>query len=136
MQKITRSKLIKKLDSVFSIYIRLRDCDSDWIVVCPLCWAKVSRKKAQNMHFISRWVLKYRFDEHNCHAWCMRCNVILNGNYIAYTRRMQNKYWIERVDEMINDKEIFKLRTYEIEEMIENYKRLSEHIASKKHLDI
>lgn len=134
MKKLSRSKIIKKLDSIFSIFIRLRDCNSDWIVICPLCWARVPRKKAQNMHFISRWVLKYRYDEDNCHAGCMRCNVILNWNYIIYTRRMQNRYWVEKIDKMINDKQIFKITTPELTEMIENYTKLARAIAIKKHL--
>lgn len=136
MKKLSRSKLIRELDRVFSIYIRLRDCNRDGVVVCPLCWAKIPWKKAQNMHFISRWVLKYRYDEDNCHGWCMRCNVILNGNYIRYTRWMQNKYGIERIDEMINDKQIFKLRTPEIMEMIEGYLIKCRQLANKKHLDL
>jgi hypothetical protein len=37
MQKLTRSKAIKKLDAVFSEYIRLRDSDENGIVTCPLC---------------------------------------------------------------------------------------------------
>lgn len=136
MKKLSRSKLIRELDRVFSIYIRLRDCNKDWIVVCPLCGARIPRKKSQNMHFISRWVLKYRYDETNCHWWCMRCNVILNWNYIKYTRWMQNKYWIEKIDEMINDKQIFKLRTPELQEMIEEYLIKCRQLANKKHLDL
>lgn len=134
MKKLSRSKLIKKYDSIFSIYIRLRDSNRDWIVVCPLCWAKIPRKKSQNMHFISRWVLKYRYDEDNCHAWCYRCNVLLHWNYISYTRWMQNKYWMERIDEMINDKTISKLATFEIEEAIAEYTIKCKQLANKKHL--
>ena len=134
MKKLSRSKIVKKLDWIFSTYIRLRDCDSKWIVICPLCWAKIPRKKAQNMHFISRAILKYRYDENNCHAWCMRCNVILNWNYIVYTRRMQNKFWIKKVDEMINDKEICKIRTPELEEMIEHYTTQCKKIADEKNI--
>ena len=136
MKKLSRSKLIRELDRVFSIYIRLRDCNKDWIVICPLCGARIPRKKSQNMHFISRWVLKYRYDENNCHAGCYRCNVILNWNYIVYTRWMQNKFGIEKIDEMINDKLIFKLRTPEIEEMIEEYLIKCRQLANKKHLDL
>lgn len=118
----TRWKLIKKADSIFSTYIRLRDSNSKGIVVCPLCWAKTPRRKAQNMHFISRSCMLYRYDENNCFAWCMRCNVILNWNYIVYTRFMQDKFWIDKVDEMItNSKKIYKLQTFEIEDIINTY---------------
>lgn len=136
MKKLSRSKIIQKLDRIFSIYIRLRDCDNIWIVVCPLCKSKIPRKKAQNMHFISRWVLKYRFDEDNCHAGCMRCNVILNWNYIIYTRWMQIKYGIDKVDKMITDKQVYKLKTPELEEMIKEYMDKCQRLASKKHLHL
>lgn len=118
----SRSKLVKKADSIFSTYIRLRDSDKKWYVKCPLCWSKIHWKKAQNMHFITRSCWLYRYDEDNCHAWCMRCNVILNGNYIEYTRYMQNRYGISAIDEMrVNAKKIFKLSTKEIQTIIEKY---------------
>jgi hypothetical protein len=67
--------------------------------------------------------MRYRRDEDNCHAGCMRCNVFLNGNYIIYTRRMQRKYGIEKIDEMITKKnDVFKIHTSEIKEKIEYYK--------------
>lgn len=52
----------------------------------------------------------------------MRCNVILNWNYIEYTRYMQNRYGMSAVDEMrVNSKKIFKLSTSELENIIEKY---------------
>ena len=117
----TRKQLIWELDSVFSQYIRLRDSDSRWIVVCPLCKKRIPRKYAQNMHFISRGVLRYRFNEMNCHAWCMRCNVILNWNYIVYTIRMINTYWKNIINEMLNNKAPYELRTPEITRLIHYY---------------
>lgn len=128
----SRSKLVRKADSIFSTYIRLRDADKHGIVKCPLCWAKVHWKKAQNMHFITRACWFYRYDETNCHWGCMRCNVILNWNYIAYTRYMQNKYWIETVDHMIAEsKKIHKLSASEIQTIIETYTNKIIKFASK-----
>lgn len=121
MELLTRPKAIKKLDAVFSEYIRLRDSNNRGIVECPLCWKKIYRKLAQNMHFVSRGVMKYRYSEKNCHAGCMRCNVILHWNYIAYTRRMQRKYWITFVDLIINDKKPYKISTAELIERIHKY---------------
>lgn len=131
-KKPTRSKLVQKADSVFSTYIRLRDSDKHGMVTCPLCWARIPRKKAQNMHFITRACWLYRYDELNCFAWCMRCNVILNWNYIIYTRYMQDKFWIEKVDEMIREsKKIHKLQTYELEEIINKYTDKIQKFARK-----
>ena len=130
----TRSKLVQKLDQVFSVYIRLSVADKDWYITCPLCEARVHWTKAQNMHFIKRSVYKYRRDEKNCHAGCMRCNVILHGNYIVYTRRMQRKYWEILVDEMINDRQIMKIATWELQEMIDRYQALVDEVRVVKGL--
>lgn len=129
-----RTKLKHKLDVIFSRFIRFRDCDKNWNVKCPLCWAVIPRKKAQNMHFISRWVMKYRYSEENCHAWCYTCNVTLNGNYIAYTLFMINKFWKEKVEEMKNDKQPYKIESWRMEEMIEEYKWKVEELKKLKHL--
>jgi len=98
----TKTKLRKKADSVFSTFVRLRDSNKQWVVTCPLCWSRIPRKKAQNMHFIKRSCRLYRYDESNCHAGCYRCNVILSWNYIIYTRWMQKEYGIDYVDNMIS----------------------------------
>lgn len=130
----TRQDYIKQLDNIFSTFIRLRDCNAKWIVICPLCWAKIPRKKAQNMHFVSRGVMKYRYDEKNCHAGCMRCNVFLNGNYIIYTRWMQKTYWITYVDRIISDKQPYKIPTPMLVEMIKYYTQKANILADKKNI--
>jgi hypothetical protein len=133
-KKLTRKDYVKQLDSIFSTYIRLRDSNKEWIVVCPLCWARVSWKQAQNMHFITRGCWRYRYSEDNCHAGCMRCNVILHGNYIIYTRRMQNTYWIKKVDEMINNKaKLYKIPTPQFVEMIDYYSKLCDKLLRTKY---
>lgn len=118
----TRSQLVKELDAIFSRYIRLRDADKNGICSCITCWDKKPRKEMHNTHFISRSNYKYRRSVVNCWAGCYKCNVILHWNYIAYTLVMVGKYgeWIVR--EMQEDKELIKISTPEIREMIEKYK--------------
>ena len=130
----SRSKLVQKLDQVFSVYIRLSVADKDWYITCPLCEARVHWTKAQNMHFIKRSVYKYRRDEKNCHAGCVKCNVILHGNYIVYTRRMQRKYGEILVDEMINDRQICKIATSSLQEMIAHYQSMVDELRRTKGL--
>lgn len=133
-KKKTRQDYIKELDAVFSKFIRLRDSNKQWTVVCPLCWARMPREKSQNMHFITRWNMRHRYDEKNCHAWCMRCNVILNWNYIAYTRRMQKTYWLSYVDKLIADKWPYKIPTPTLVDMINYYSNKADLLEAK--LDI
>lgn len=64
----------------------------------------------------------------------MRCNVILHGNYIVYTRRMQRKYGEILVDEMISDKQIMKIATSSLQEMIERYQDLVDELRRTKGL--
>ncbi len=120
----TRSQLVKLLDQVFSRYIRMKYSDKKWICTCYTCWDKKHRKDIQNWHFISRGNYKYRRDENNCRPQDYRCNVIFSWNYKVYTSKMIDELWKEKVDKMINDKQITKIKTYEIEEMIEKYKLL------------
>ncbi|MDO4714269.1 MAG: recombination protein NinG [bacterium] len=103
-------------------------------MTCPLCGKVMHRKQAQNMHFIKRSILKYRRDEKNCHAGCVRCNVILHGNYIIYTRRMQRKYGELLVDQMINDKQIVKIATSLLQEQIDHYTQLVKELKAQKGL--
>jgi hypothetical protein len=63
----------------------------------------------------------------------MRCNVILNGNYIEYTMFMINKFGIEKVNEMRNDKQPFEMKTREIEDKINYYKEENQKLMKKKH---
>jgi len=118
----SRSQLVKELDAIFSRYIRLRDADDKGICSCITCWEKVHRKNIQNWHFITRWNYKYRWSENNCYAQCMPCNIYKSGNYISYTLAMIWKYGEGIVREMQEDKELIKVSTPEIREMIEKYK--------------
>lgn len=78
----------------------------------------------QNGHFVSRANYKYRWDEHNCRPQCYKCNIIFSGNYKIYTLKMITEYGRERIEEMIQDKELIKIRTFEIEEKTVYYKNL------------
>ena len=52
-KKLTRSKIVKKLDTVFSQYIRLKN-SVDEISTCFTCGKQDHWKKLQNGHFQSR----------------------------------------------------------------------------------
>lgn len=136
MKNLSRKDLKKKLDRVFSLYIRLRDSNSNGVVICPLCWKKMLRNSpsCQNMHFVKRDRMKYRYSERNCYAGCVGCNVYLNGNYPKYTLFMIKRYWLEKVEEMLNDKKPFKIRDFEMEHMLQEYSIKACKLAYSKHI--
>ena len=114
--KITRKSLA---DRVFSEYCRLYYADDYWYVKCITSGVKMFWTKAQCWHFISRWVMKYRFDIKNCYPQSYAENVMLSWNYKVYTLRMIDMLGKEKVEEMINDKEIVEYKQQRYEEHIQ-----------------
>lgn len=126
---VTRKDLA---DRVFSEYIRLKE-SKDGICKCVTCWAEMPYTEIQNGHFISRGNMKYRFSEENCHPQCYKCNCILSGNYQRYTMYMIDKYWMDKVQEMMDDKTTKEYKQYEYEEMIiKRYQFITELQENKK----
>lgn len=78
-KKPTRSKLVKKLDVIFSQYIRLKYADKNGMVKCFTCDSVFHWKKIQNGHFRSRRYYATRWQEDNCRPQCIRCNMFDSG---------------------------------------------------------
>jgi len=130
-KKPTRWKLVKKLDSIFSQYIRLVSADKNGICTCITCGEKMHRKNIQNGHYLTRWNYKYRRAEENCYSQCYVCNVLKNWNYKEYTMAMIRTHWQLKVEQMIGDKELVKIGTPRIQEQIEHYTKIVNALLSK-----
>ena len=121
-KKLTRSKLVKKLDTIFSIYIRRKNSINN-ISKCFTCGKQDHWKKLQNGHFQSRKHYSTRWDEINCQVQCAGCNVFKYGEHCVFGNRLDSKYGAgtsERLHQKA--KQIIKLSNFEIEEMILRYK--------------
>ena len=124
-KKLTRSKLVKKLDSVFSQYIRLKDADEFGNATCFTCGKVDHWKKLQNGHFQSRKHYSTRWLELNCQVQCAGCNVFRYGEQFLFSKNLDIKYGDGTAEELyIKAKETIKLADFEIEEMILKYKDL------------
>lgn len=122
IKKPTRSQIVKKLDTVFSQYIR-QSAAENGIATCVTCGAQEHWNKLQNGHFYSRGRYPTRWHEQNCNVQCVACNVFLKGNYIAYTKFMIDSYGREFVDELeLLSKTTAKISTPELLEKIKYYK--------------
>ena len=123
-KKQSRSKLVKKLDAIFSQYIRLKDAVNGY-AVCFTCGKKDHWKKLQNGHFQSRKHYATRWDEQNCQVQCAGCNVFKYGEQFIFGKNLDEKYYAGISDELyIKSKQVVKFSNYEIEEMINKYKNL------------
>ena len=125
-KKLSRSKLIKKLDAVFSQYIRLKDADEFGNVSCFTC-GKVShyKKGMQCGHFQSRKHYSTRWLEMNVATQCVGCNMFKAGEQYIFAKNLDKKYGDGTAEELyLKSKETIKLADFEIEEMIIKYKDL------------
>ena len=116
-------KLIKKLDRVFSKYIRLRDSDDGHFKCCS-CGQVKPYEQADAGHFINRRFMALRWHEKNVHAQCRYCNRFSEGAAAGYALFIIKKYGqntLEYLNGVKND--VMKYTDGELELMIEDYKQ-------------
>lgn len=111
------SRLKKKADAAFSLYIRTRDKGQ-----CYTCPHKNEVKKMQNGHFVPRQYLSTRYDEINNHCQCYACNCIYNGQPSAYAANLKRDYGEDIVEKLESRrKEIMRLPPEYYENLISTY---------------
>lgn len=121
-KKPTLSALKKKLDKVFSIYIRQQGMDEGGTTQCVTCGVLKHWKELQCGHWISRVHLSTRWHPLNAHAQCGVCNVLRRGNYPEYAKYMLNEYGQSVMDELLMLKrQTLTMRRPEYEELIKLY---------------
>ena len=117
-KKPTRSKLVKKLDTVFSQYIRRSNADNNGYCTCVTCNKTFHWKEIQAGHFMSRKHYSIRWDERNVKPQCVACNVYRAGEQYKYSiflgKELSNVLYLQ-------SKEIVKFTNYELEDMINYY---------------
>ena len=117
-KKPTRSKIVKKLDVIFSQYIRLKYADKRGMVKCFTCGREYFWKNIQNGHFQSRRSYATRSEEDNCRPQCLKCNMYDQGRQYEFGLKLGQQL----AEEMyIKSREIVKFTTDELIEMIDHY---------------
>lgn len=127
MRKVSRKSLVKKLDAIFSEYIRLRKANKQGIVICYTCGKKAYWKGQgmQNGHFMSRKSYSTRWEELNCQVQCYACNVMRYGEQYKYGLELQKEYTKDLPEQLlIQSKQIKKFSNIDLEDMINKYKNL------------
>lgn len=97
--KSVRSKAIRKLDTIFSQYIRRRDCGYG-IAPCISCGKPVTYDTSDCGHYENRKHMATRYDEVNCNSQCRACNRFSEGNIQGYRRGLIKKYGEKKVEEV------------------------------------
>lgn len=78
-----RKDLIRRLDTLFSVFIRYRDK-----LTCQRCGSQYEKleRGIQNSHFWSRRHMSTRFYETNCESLCGGCHILLTGDPAEHRR--------------------------------------------------
>lgn len=134
-KRMSISQLTKKLDTFFSLYIRLANSDEHGMVKCFTCDGVHHYKSIQNGHFQSRRFMSTRFAEKNCAPQCYACNVGMSGMQYEYGKRLDKIYGQGTADSIVKQsKEVKKFTTEEMVEMIEHYKHRVDKLKQKKNI--
>lgn len=118
----SKKNLRNTLDKLFSIYIRKRDSDVRGNVACYCCYKSIPWQEAQCMHYNSRAKMNTRWDERNCYAGCVGCNVFLHGAYPAFTQHLLVRFGERWLHQLIDDGDKIKKWTpEELKTLIKKY---------------
>ena len=114
--------LIHDLDSVLSLYIRLRHADKEGLVKCYCCSTVLHYTKMHNSHFIPRSHMATRFLEDNCKESCPGCNLRHNDDQTIYKNILEKEEhgiveWL-----MEQSSQVYKFSLDELKEMIIDYR--------------
>jgi hypothetical protein len=120
----TISKLKKKLDKLFSEYIRRRNADHLGRVKCFTCGVEKHWKEQQAGHFQSRSHYSTRWDEVNVQVQCVKCNMYRQGEQYKFGMYLDQRFGDGTAEELeYRAKTIVKLNRVDYEEAIERYKQ-------------
>jgi len=118
-KKLSKGKLVKKLDAVFSEYVRKSNADSNGICTCVTCDRQFYWKQIQAGHFMSRKHYSTRWDLENVKPQCPKCNVFNQGEQYKYSLYL-GKETAEKL--LAKSRQIQKFTYDDIETLINQYK--------------
>lgn len=123
MKKKSIGKLVADLDKAFSIFIRLRDINDDGYSSCVTCGKLMTLKTSQCGHFISRIHYATRWEEKNCAAQCVACNMFKQGKQYEFGLAIDKRYGVGTAQKLlIQSKNTFKKDRNILEILIKKYK--------------
>jgi|TARA_R110002012_G_C11543810_1_gene601704 hypothetical protein len=133
----TISKLKKELDKWFSLFIRLRDATEYGLVQCFTCGiVKHYKSGMQCGHFQSRRFMATRYDEKNCSAQCVACNMFRAGEQYKFGLALDAKYGEGTAEELeIIARQTHKFSRYDYEIGISYYKSSVEKLKKEKGIE-
>lgn len=88
----TQQKLTRKLDDIFSEYVRIREADEEGMVTCITCPDRFHWTEVDCGHFVLRGNMATRWHLKNGHPQCRLCNSTQDGKEDEHARAIDEKY--------------------------------------------
>lgn len=127
------STLVKKLDKIYSKYIRLRDAMDGGLTRCISCGQIKPFDKMDCGHFFSRTHMSVRFDEDNTHSECSFCNRFCADHLIGYRENLIRKIGTKRFQLLeVKAHSTKKWSCFELEQLIKYYSVLVKKLSKDK----
>ena len=133
----SKPNLVKKLDRVFALYIRLRDAMPNGYVRCISCGNIKAFADVDCGHYHSRTHMATRFDEENCNAECQYCNRFCADHLDKYAINLVKKIGQSRFDLLrVKAHSTKHYLDFELEQMIEHYTREVKRLSTLKGIKV
>ncbi len=121
-KKPTLNALVKKLDWVFSQFIRRRNADEGGTVRCVTCPKLMHWRESDCGHFVKRQHMSVRWDERNVGTQCTQCNHFNGGRQDEFAQHVIAEHGVNTFDELMSLKHQPKKWTrLDLEEKINFY---------------
>lgn len=133
-------KDVKKLDALFSLYIRLSNADDKGFCSCISCGQRYyyrNKGKKRDIaagHFIpkSNSTYRTRWDERNVKPQCLRCNSFLEGNKYSFGLGLVEIYGPGICEELqLKSTKPFNAVIFDMAAKIKHYKEQNKILESK-----
>lgn len=132
---LTKSKLKKKLDKVFSEYVRLRNTDEWGYDNCITCESRKFWKTVDAGHFITRAKLSTRFDPRNVFFQCKQCN-LSGGHSYKFGLKLDKMFGQGTAQEIFEKSEQRgDISTSEYVDLIDEYRKKVNELKAERNME-
>ena len=126
-----RQKAVKKLDKVFSTYVRYSAIDEYGCAECYTCGKRDHPRNMHCGHFASRRHMATRWSEDNTRVQCVACNIMRQGEQYRFGRRLdsENAGLPDRILQQAERKKRYTIT--DIERLADAYAQRSEGLVER-----
>ena len=128
---LSMGSLEKKLDTLFSKFVRLSGLNSQGYIICVTCGGFFTYRMIDCGHYIGREERATRWEERNTGSQCHSCNRYAEGKKAQFALYLQRKYGLGILQEL-ND-QVNKFSHFTASELEEKIKYYQEKVKQFPH---